>query len=82
MSGTEMVKVACENCGANIDLDGASVAIKRKLKKKIECAICRNARVSRDHDVLEQIFYGNYEEEPDTLEARRRPGPGEVASFF
>lgn len=81
--GTEMIRVACENCGANIDLDLSIVTIKRRLNKRIECAICRNARVSRDHDILEQIFTGGLVDYEDELgEARKKPRAAEASNFF
>ncbi len=82
MGGAGMIQVACENCGAQIDLDAVSVATKRKLHKTVECAICRNARVSRDMELLTQIFYGMYEEETDFGELRKRLKPFEPVSFF
>ena len=82
MDGPEMIRVACENCGANIDLDALSVATKKKLNKSVECAICRNARVAKDMDMLTQIFTGIYEEETDFSELRKRLKPSEPAGFF
>lgn len=78
-----MIRVACENCGSSIDLDMSSVTIKRKLKKRIECAICRNARISRDHDLLEQIFTGiPVDSEEELGETRKRPRAAEASNFF
>lgn len=82
MSETEMTVIVCDNCRMPVDLDSASVAVKRKLNKKVECAICRNRRVAADHDVLLRIFEGSEEEEMEPEPIRRELKPVEHISFF
>lgn len=76
-----MVNVACENCGASINLDGSVVAVKKKLNKRIECAICRNARVAKDHEELDHVFL-NIPEEEETAPVRKKVSPVASAMFF
>ena len=82
MSETEMTVIICDSCRMPVDLDSASVAVKRKLNKRVECAICRNRRVASDHDLLMRVFDGIVEEETERDPSRRELKPVEHISFF
>jgi len=51
------VKIYCA-CGKIVDLDKRKIMIKRSLKKNIECTSCRNARISKEIDFLNEHFEG------------------------
>ncbi len=51
------MKIYCA-CGRIVDLDKREMNIKKSLKKELECPACRNARISRDIDILNEHFDG------------------------
>ena len=54
---SRMKKIYCR-CGRIIGLDSAEMKLKLKLGKELECTECRNARISRDIDELNELFSG------------------------
>ena len=60
------VKVYC-SCGRIVDLDKKMMAVKRSLKKDVECTACRNARISMEIDFLNEGFDGGLLVEEDPL---------------
>jgi len=58
-----MSKIYCD-CGNIVPLDKSIVRIKKALKKKVECNICRNVRISSDIDIINNIFDGTLDEDP------------------
>ena len=59
-----MKKIYC-TCGSIVDLDRDYFNIRMGLGKQIECSHCRNARVSREIDELNNHFLGIDEESSD-----------------
>ncbi|MDR3282314.1 MAG: hypothetical protein LBS92_01735 [Candidatus Methanoplasma sp.] len=57
-----LIKIYCI-CGRIVDLDKKEMAVKLSLRKDIECPVCRNMRISRDIDCLDQHFERQDEEE-------------------
>jgi hypothetical protein len=51
------VKIYC-SCGRIVDLDNNKMSLKKSLKKNMECTACRNARISKDIDSLNEHFDG------------------------
>ena len=47
-------KIYCK-CGRIVGLDKSQMAVKLKLKKELECPICRNLRISKDIDELNGV---------------------------
>lgn len=82
MSETEMTVIICDSCRMPVDLDSASVAVKRRLNKRVECAICRNKRIAADHETFERSFIGFDETDEEVEIPRRVPKPVEHLSFF
>lgn len=60
-----LMKIYC-SCGRIVDLDRKVMAVKRSLKKDVECTVCRNARISMEIDLLNDCFAGvsSAEEDP------------------
>lgn len=50
-----MKKVYCK-CGCIIDLDSSYLIRRLKLGKDLECVNCRNARISKEIDELNNIY--------------------------
>jgi len=55
-------KIYCK-CGSIVDLDKEHVVLKKKLKKSVECPMCRNMRISNDIDTMNDYFAGVVPEE-------------------
>ena len=53
----KMKEIYC-SCGRIIGMDSAQVKLKLKLGKELECTECRNARISRDIDEMNDHFNG------------------------
>ncbi|MDR0791437.1 MAG: hypothetical protein LBE47_02740 [Methanomassiliicoccaceae archaeon] len=53
----DMSKIYCE-CGNIVSLDGNMVRTKKRLRKLVECTICRNHRISFDIDYLNGLYDG------------------------
>jgi hypothetical protein len=45
-------------CGKIVDLDKKKMNLKKSLKKDLECTACRNARISKEIDFLNEYFDG------------------------
>lgn len=58
---SSLMKIYCK-CGRIVDADKGIVVLKKKLHKKLECPICRNARISQDIEEMNGIFDGVTEE--------------------
>ncbi len=60
-----LMKIYCA-CGRIVDLDKKEMGLKLSLKKDLECVSCRNARISKEIESLNEHFDGidNGEEEP------------------
>ena len=54
---SKMKEIYC-NCGRIIRFDSSQMKLKLKLGKELECTECRNARISRDIDELNDHFSG------------------------
>ena len=61
---SSMMSVYCE-CGRIVVLDRAEMHLRLGLGKELECSTCRNARISREIDAMNDHFNGI--EEPDGL---------------
>lgn len=59
---SSLKKIYCK-CGNIVGLDKEHVSIKKKLEKKLECPRCRNMRISRDIDEINNLFAGVVPEE-------------------
>jgi DNA-directed RNA polymerase subunit RPC12/RpoP len=59
-----MNKALC-GCGALADLDTDVVRRKQRLGKRVECVNCRNRRIAKEREILENHFQGLDEEEPN-----------------
>ena len=57
----DMSRIYCK-CGNIVSLDKLTVRRKKKLKKNIECMICRNFRISNEIDIMNDIFNGTLDE--------------------
>ncbi len=57
ISGNATMSVYCE-CGRIVILDRAEMKLRLSLGKELECMSCRNARISRDIDALNDHFNG------------------------
>jgi|GEM_PF-4018801 uncharacterized protein YlaI len=79
---SRLINVKCENCKAEIQLDEETVTLKRMLGKKIECPMCRNIRIAKNLEISARMFSGEYEEEIDFEELRKRLNAKEVQSIF
>ncbi|MFA6804742.1 MAG: hypothetical protein WCR17_01990 [Candidatus Methanomethylophilaceae archaeon] len=61
------LKIYC-SCGRIVGLDKNEMQIKKKLGKDLECATCRNLRISAEIDELNSRFDGTYvEDEEETF---------------
>jgi archaellum component FlaF (FlaF/FlaG flagellin family) len=60
----DMSKIYCD-CGNIVSLDRNMVRIKKSLKKRVECNICRNGRISVDIDTMNGIFDGTLDEDAE-----------------
>ena len=58
---SRMKKIYCK-CGRIIGLDYSQMKLKLALGKELECTECRNARISRDIDELNDHFSGEFVE--------------------
>ena len=56
------VKIYCA-CGKIVDLDKKKIGMKKSLKKNIECTSCRNARISKEIDIMNEHFDGFFAED-------------------
>ncbi len=81
MAERDMLDVDCDNCGVRIGLDSSVVSVKHQLHKPVECPICRNMRVSKEMELLENEFRGMKSEENET-KLRRLRIPSADQSFF
>lgn len=63
-----MMSVYC-TCGRIVILDRSEMKVRLKLGKELECTSCRNRRIAREIDVMNDHFNGI--EEPDGLLLRR-----------
>ena len=61
-----MRKVYC-SCGSIIDMDRDYFLMRMNLGKQVECNHCRNERVSREIDELNNHFLGIDEESSDSV---------------
>lgn len=57
-----MKKIYC-TCGRIVDIDDTYFKRRMNLGKQVECSVCRNARVSREIEDLNNHFLGISEEE-------------------
>ncbi len=60
----DMMSVYCA-CGRIVPLDRSEMHIRLGLGKKLECVSCRNARISREIDVMNDHFNGIDEQDAD-----------------
>lgn len=58
MDASGMKKVYC-SCGCILDLDRSYFDRRMSLGKELECAHCRNTRISREIDELNAHFNGD-----------------------
>ena len=61
-----LMKIYCA-CGRIVDLDKKEMKLKLTLKKDTECTLCRNMRISRDIEGLNDHFDGNFAEDQELL---------------
>ena len=57
MAANAVMSVYC-NCGRIVVLDRSEMRLKLSLGKELECMSCRNARISREIDALNDHFNG------------------------
>ncbi len=57
MSANAVMSVYC-TCGRIVVLDRSEMKLKLSLGKELECMSCRNARISREIDALNDHFNG------------------------
>lgn len=57
MVANAVMSVYC-NCGRIVVLDRSEMRLKLSLGKELECMSCRNARISREIDALNDHFNG------------------------
>lgn len=57
MAGDSAMSVYCE-CGRIVILDRSEMKLRLSLGKELECMTCRNARISREIDSLNDHFNG------------------------
>ena len=57
LSENALMSVYCE-CGRIVILGRAEMKLKLSLGKELECMACRNARISREIDALDDHFNG------------------------
>lgn len=50
-----LTKIFCA-CGKIVDLDKREMELKLSLNKDVECISCRNARIAKDIDLLNEHF--------------------------
>ena len=48
-------KIYCR-CGSIVGLDKSQISVKLKLKKELECPMCRNIRISKDIDEMNGVL--------------------------
>lgn len=70
MTEASMMSVYC-TCGRIVPLDRSEMHIRLGLGKKLECMSCRNARISREIDAMNEHFNGVEGSEETSL----RTGP-------
>ena len=58
------MKIYCA-CGRIVDLDKKAMKLKLTLKKDTECTLCRNMRISKDIEGLNDHFEGNSAEDAE-----------------
>jgi 5-methylcytosine-specific restriction endonuclease McrA len=56
-----MSKIYCD-CGNIVSLDKAWVRMKKALKKRVECGVCRNHRISMEIDHINGLFDGTLDD--------------------
>lgn len=66
ISGNAAMSVYCE-CGRIVILDRAEMKLRLSLGKELECMTCRNARISREIDALNDHFNGVEEADCELL---------------
>ncbi len=54
-NASNFTKIYC-SCGRIVNIDRKSCSVKRKLHKTIECAVCRNLRIGRELDLLDEHY--------------------------
>ena len=64
--GNAAMSVYCE-CGRIVILDRAEMKLRLSLGKDLECMSCRNARISREIDALNDHFNGIEEADCELL---------------
>ncbi len=57
LTGDAAMSVYCQ-CGHIVILDRAEMKVKLNLGKELECMSCRNARISKEIDALNDHFNG------------------------
>jgi hypothetical protein len=57
----EMSKIYCK-CGNIVSIDKGTVKLKKHLRKKVECPMCRNHRVSMEIEHINSLFDGTLDE--------------------
>jgi len=57
----DMYKIYC-SCGNIVSLDRGMVKSKKHLKKRVECTVCRNFRISKEIDLMNSLFDGTLDE--------------------
>jgi hypothetical protein len=57
----DMSKIYCK-CGNIVSIDKNTVKLKKRLKKKIECPVCRNYRISFEIEYMNGLFDGTLDE--------------------
>jgi len=62
VNSKSFTKIYC-SCGRIVGLDRNEVLIKKNLKKELECTSCRNLRISREIEALDNHFNGVDEED-------------------
>ena len=51
---SDMSKIYCK-CGNIVSIDKNTVKMKKRLRKSIECPICRNFRISMEIDIMNGV---------------------------
>lgn len=60
---SSMRKAYCD-CGRIVDMDRSHFSMKLSLNKKVECPCCRNARIARERQELDDHFDPPEETDP------------------
>ncbi len=62
MASSAMMSVYC-TCGRIVILDRSEMKLKLQLGKELQCMTCRNARISKEIDALNDHYNGVSEED-------------------